>query len=75
MVPPPRMVPPPGVMAGANFMPPPSASSGRWMALAPQRQPSPRNSPSEQGGPPETTAISKLQDSPTEGLKIVADDD
>ncbi|VDN04162.1 unnamed protein product [Thelazia callipaeda] len=77
LVPLPRMIPP--VMGGANFMPPP-ASSGRWMALAPQRQPSPRNSPSEQSasasGFPDTAAsMSKMQDSPTEGLKIVADEE
>lgn len=71
------MIPP--VLSGANFMPPPS-SSGRWMALAPQRQPSPRNSPSEQsasssGLSDTTAAISKMQDSPTEALKIVADEE
>uniref|UniRef100_A0A915PRT2 Mediator complex subunit 1 n=1 Tax=Setaria digitata TaxID=48799 RepID=A0A915PRT2_9BILA len=73
----PRMIP--SVLGGANFMPPPS-SSGRWMALAPQRQPSPRNSPSEQSTPGSAlsdaaAAMSKMQDSPTEGLKIVADDE
>uniref|UniRef100_A0AAF5PNB4 Mediator of RNA polymerase II transcription subunit 1 n=1 Tax=Wuchereria bancrofti TaxID=6293 RepID=A0AAF5PNB4_WUCBA len=73
----PRMIP--SVLSGANFMPPPS-SSGRWMALAPQRQPSPRNSPSEQSAPnsglSETAAaMSKMQDSPTEALKIVADEE
>uniref|UniRef100_A0A158Q7D2 Mediator of RNA polymerase II transcription subunit 1 n=1 Tax=Elaeophora elaphi TaxID=1147741 RepID=A0A158Q7D2_9BILA len=71
----PRMIP--SVLSGANFMPPPS-SSGRWMALAPQRQPSPRNSPSEQsasGLSDTTAAMSKMQDSPTEALKIVADEE
>ncbi|KAM3722504.1 Mediator of RNA polymerase II transcription subunit [Dirofilaria immitis] len=73
----PRMIP--SVLGGANFMPPPS-SSGRWMALAPQRQPSPRNSPSEQsasssGLSDTASAISKMQDSPTEALKIVADEE
>ncbi|CAG9539052.1 unnamed protein product [Cercopithifilaria johnstoni] len=71
----PRMIP--SVLSGANFMPPPS-SSGRWMALAPQRQPSPRNSPSEQiasGLSDTAAAMSKMQDSPTEALKIVADEE
>ncbi|VIO92212.1 Uncharacterized protein BM_BM10041 [Brugia malayi] len=73
----PRMIP--SVLSGANFMPPPS-SSGRWMALAPQRQPSPRSSPSEQSAPSSglsetATAMSKMQDSPTEALKIVADEE
>ncbi|EFO25253.2 hypothetical protein LOAG_03232 [Loa loa] len=73
----PRMIP--SVLSGANFMPPPS-SSGRWMALAPQRQRSPRSSPSEQsasssGLSDTAAAMSKMQDSPTEALKIVADDE
>ncbi|VDK82985.1 unnamed protein product [Litomosoides sigmodontis] len=71
----PRMIP--SVLSGANFMPPPS-SSGRWMALAPQRQPSPRNSPSEQSTSSlsdTATVMSKMQDSPTEALKIVADEE
>ncbi|VDK66532.1 unnamed protein product [Onchocerca ochengi] len=73
----PRMAP--SVLGGGNFMPPPS-SSGRWMALAPQRQPSPKNSPSEQsvsnsGLSDTAAAMSKMQDSPTETLKIVADEE
>ncbi|VBB29755.1 unnamed protein product [Acanthocheilonema viteae] len=71
----PRMIP--SVLSGANFMPSPS-SSGRWMALAPQRQPSPRNSPSEQSASSlsdTVAAMSKMQDSPTEALKIVADEE
>ncbi|MFH4979681.1 hypothetical protein AB6A40_006390 [Gnathostoma spinigerum] len=63
-----------------NMIPPPSA--GRWMSLAAQKLPTTKPPPLEpptsftnDSKSPEASSISKASDSPTEGLKIVADDE
>uniref|UniRef100_A0A915BN34 Mediator complex subunit 1 n=1 Tax=Parascaris univalens TaxID=6257 RepID=A0A915BN34_PARUN len=78
MVPPPRMMPP----MNPGIAPPPPPSAGRWMALAPSKQQtSPKNTVPEQPAPPgadkspDSSALSKSADSPSEALKIVADDE